>query len=72
MFDTNMGNLDRILRALVGIALIVGFFLLPDLSWRWALWLGIVSLVTSVIGWCPAYTLFGWSTCPHAGKSRHG
>ncbi len=72
MFETNMGSLDRILRAVVGIALIAGFFLLPDLSWRWVLWIGIVPLATSVVGWCPAYTLFGWSTCPQGGGPRQG
>jgi hypothetical protein len=62
MFDINMGSLDRILRALVGIALIAAFFLLPELTWRWVFWIGLVPLVTALVGWCPAYTLFGWST----------
>jgi hypothetical protein len=70
MLETNMGSVDRLLRAVVGIALILGFFLLPDLSWRWVLWIGIVPLVTAAIGSCPAYTLFGWSTCPQ-GRGRH-
>ncbi|WP_209424648.1 DUF2892 domain-containing protein [Pararhodobacter sp. SW119] len=70
MLETNMGSIDRILRAAVGVALILAFFLLPDLSWRWVLWIGVIPLVTSVIGWCPAYTLVGISTCPRSGGSR--
>ena len=71
MYDINMGTVDRVLRAVVGIALIAGFFLLPDLSWRWVLWIGAVPLVTALMGWCPAYTLLGWSSCPQGGGGPH-
>jgi len=27
-------------------------------------WIGVVPLATGLIGWCPAYTLLGISTCP--------
>ncbi|MDX5934308.1 DUF2892 domain-containing protein [Acidithiobacillus thiooxidans] len=27
-------------------------------------WLGLVPLITGLVGWCPAYTLFGIRTCP--------
>jgi MFS family permease len=72
MFETNMGSVDRILRAVVGIVLIAGFFLLPELSWRWVFWIGIVPLATALIGWCPAYTLFGWSSDRQRSVRRHG
>jgi hypothetical protein len=29
----------------------------------WA-WIGVVPLITAAIGFCPAYTLLGFSTCP--------
>jgi hypothetical protein len=29
-------------------------------------WIGIVPLTTGLIGWCPAYTLFGINTCKRA------
>ena len=66
---TNMGSVDRILRAAIGVALIafaarVGF---PDTGWNWIGWIGVVPIVTAVIGWCPPYALLGISTC----KTRH-
>ena len=57
---TNVGGADKILRIVAGIAL---------LAWAvfggpvWA-WIGIVPLATGLLGWCPAYTLFGMNTCP--------
>jgi hypothetical protein len=64
----NMGSLDRILRFVVGIALIayaipIGF---PSTGWNWVGWIGLVPLVTALVGNCPAYTLTGMSTCRKA------
>lgn len=56
---TNMGNLDRILRVLVGVALI-GATLLGAIG-MWG-WLGIIPLATGAIGFCPAYRLIGIRT----------
>ena len=64
MFSHNTGNLDRIVRVVVGLALIAGFFLMPESSLRWLFLIGIVPLVTGLIGSCPLYRLFGISTCP--------
>lgn len=68
MFKTNMGSIDRGLRAAVGIVLIALFFLYPEASWRYWTLIGIVPLATSLAGWCPAYAPFGFSTCK-AGKA---
>lgn len=62
MSAPNMAAWDRVLRAVVGLALIAGFFLLPDTAWRWAFWLGLIPLATAVVGTCPLYRLLGWST----------
>jgi hypothetical protein len=64
----NMGSLDRILRFVVGIALIayaipIGF---PSTGWNWVGWIGLVPLVTALVGNCPAYSLTGTSTCRKA------
>jgi hypothetical protein len=64
MFQTNVGGIDRILRIVVGLALIAGFFLNPDASWRWLYLIGIVPLATGLMSSCPLYSLFGMSTCP--------
>lgn len=61
MFKTNEGRIDRVLRIIVGLALIALVFLGPQTPWGW---IGIIPLVTGLIGWCPAYTLLGIRTCP--------
>ncbi len=54
----NMGGTDRILRIIAGIVIIgVGIYYQ---NW-WGL-VGIVPLATGVVGFCPAYLPFGFST----------
>ena len=59
----NVGGVDRVLRIVVGLALIgaTAAGLLP--IWGW---IGIVPLATGLIGWCPAYLPFGFKTCKAA------
>lgn len=65
MFATNEGTMDRALRIIVGLALLVWFFVDQGQGfWHYAKLIGIVPLVTGVIGSCPLYTLLGMSTCP--------
>ncbi|AUB82839.1 YgaP family membrane protein [Candidatus Thiodictyon syntrophicum] len=59
-FAKNAGTIDRAVRAIVGIALIA--LTLTGHLGVWG-WIGIVPLATALIGWCPAYTLFGLNTC---------
>jgi hypothetical protein len=59
----NVGTIDRILRALVGIALIAWAILGGPI---WA-YIGVVPLLTAAISFCPAYTLLGIRTCPKRG-----
>ena len=63
MLKTNVGGIDRALRIIVGLALLAGFFLLPDASYRWFLLIGIVPLVTGLMSSCPLYSILGVSTC---------
>ena len=63
----NVGGIDRSLRIFVGIAVIAtGVFYQS----YWAA-LGLVPLVTGAIGWCPAYRLFGVSSCSIGHNERH-
>ncbi|MAS04548.1 MAG: hypothetical protein CL534_07605 [Ahrensia sp.] len=65
MFKTNMGGMDRGIRAIVGIILLALYFMgtvTGALGWV-VLIVGIVMLATAVIGWCPAYMPFGIKTC---------
>ncbi len=57
---SNVGGIDRILRIVLGLALI-GLTLTGNIG-VWG-WLGVVPLATGAIGWCPPYAIFGFSTC---------
>lgn len=59
----NIGNTERVIRAVVGIALIAGYFLNSDGAYSWLYLLGIIPLATAIIGWCPPYALLGINTC---------
>ena len=56
----NVGGIDRILRIVVGLALIV--LAATGTIGVWG-WLGVIVLGTGVVGICMPYTLFGFSTC---------
>lgn len=64
MFKKNVGGIDRVLRIVVGLALLAGFFLNADGAYRWAYLIGIVPLATGLISSCPLYSILGLSTCP--------
>ena len=59
--QTNVGGIDRILRAVIGLALIA-------LTWAGTIgvwgWIGVVPLLTAALGFCPLYTVLGFSSCP--------
>ena len=61
----NVGTIDRSIRIVAGIALIV----LASLG-RIGLWgyIGIVPLATGIFRFCPAYRLIGLTTCPPASR----
>lgn len=61
---TNVGTIDRIARILIGLVLIayaipLGF---PPTGWNWVGWVGVIPIVTAIVGNCPAYSMFGFST----------
>ena len=64
MFKTNVGGIDRVLRIVLGLALLAGFFLNADASLRWLYLVGIIPLVTGLVGTCPIYSILGLNTCP--------
>lgn len=65
MFKTNVGGADRILRIVVGLALLVWFFVDQGTGfWHWAKLIGIVPLLTGLMSTCPLYSILGLSTCP--------
>jgi hypothetical protein len=58
--NKNMGGLDRVVRAVIGVVLL-GLAATGAVG-MWG-YLGIVPLATAAIGWCPAYLPFGFSSC---------
>lgn len=60
MIKPNLGGIDRTIRILAGVGLLALAFVGPQTPWGY---LGIVPLLTGVIGFCPAYCPLGLSTC---------
>jgi hypothetical protein len=57
---SNVGSIDRVLRIILGLGLISIVYIGPQTPWGW---IGVVPLVTALLGWCPAYSLLGIKTC---------
>lgn len=56
----NEGSIDRTLRIVLGLALIAMVFVGPQTAWGWV---GLVPLLTGLVGFCPLYRLVGINTC---------
>ena len=56
---SNVGNLDRIIRVVAGIALIT-WALMGGPVWAW---IGVLPLATGLFKICPAYSLLGINSC---------
>lgn len=57
---TNEGALDRIVRVIVGAGVLSLAFIGPQTPWGY---IGVVPLLTGLIGWCPLYAALGINTC---------
>ncbi len=69
--NKNMGTADRVIRTLIAVAVGVLYFT-NVISGTAAIVLGIVAvifLLTSFIGWCPAYLPFKISTRKGTGET---
>jgi len=56
----NVGTMDRVLRLLIGAALIL--LTLQGTIGVWG-WLGLVLIGTAFVKFCPIYKTFGLKTC---------
>lgn len=63
---SNVGGIDRILRIVLGIAILSLLFLLDGNARWWGL-LGVVPLATGLLRNCPLYSMLGISSCPLKG-----
>jgi hypothetical protein len=61
MFKTNVGGIDRVLRIVIGLVLIVLAAIGTIGVWGY---IGVVPLLTGLVRTCPAYGLLGVNTCP--------
>ncbi len=59
--SVNEGTVDRTLRIVIGLGLLSLTVIGPQTLWGL---LGLIPLITGVIGFCPAYALLRVNTCP--------
>ena len=57
----NEGTIDRAVRVIAGLVLI-GLAATHTIG-TWG-WIGVLPIVTGLVGICPAYAMLGMSTCP--------
>ena len=57
----NVGTIDRLVRVLLGVLLITLTAMGTIGVWGW---IGLVPIATAAFGYCPLYTVLGFSTCP--------
>ena len=61
ILPANEGRADRALRIALGVGLLSLTVTGPESPWGF---LGLVPLLTGILGSCPVYTTLGLSTCP--------
>ena len=61
----NMGTADKFIRVLIGVLIAVLYYLnvISGTTAIIILAIGIVLLITSLVSFCPLYTLLGINTC---------
>lgn len=60
MFAKNVGSIDKVARLVIGALLILGALM----GYGVWMWIGVIPLVTALMGSCPLYSILGLSTCP--------
>jgi len=56
----NVGGIDKIIRIIIGLALISLVFIGPQTPWGW---IGLIPLLTVAFSFCPLYAIIGFKTC---------
>lgn len=62
MFKSNLGNIDRIGRILLGLAMLIAFTAFAPSPFSWFFLLGLLPMASGLLGTCPLYSTFGMST----------
>lgn len=63
----NESSIDRIIRLVIGVALLSLVFVGPKTLWGL---IGLIPLATAAIGFCPLYSILGINSC-HRREHRH-
>lgn len=66
LFPRNEGTVDRVIRIILGIALLAIVFVGPQTPLGW---IGVVPLATGLLGSCPLYRIFGVCTIPNQDRA---
>ena len=69
--EKNEGNADRIVRIFIVIVLFtLAIFFSQGTARVFFIFFGVTLTITTVMGWCPLYLLFGFSTCDRKEKNE--
>lgn len=66
LFPRNEATIERVLRVIVGLGILSLTVIGPKSMWAL---IGIVPVLTGLLGSCPLYTILGISTCPTQSKA---
>jgi membrane protein implicated in regulation of membrane protease activity len=66
LLPLNEGTVDRVVRVVLGLVLLALVFVGPQTALGWV---GLLPLVTGLVGTCPLYTVLGISTCSIKAKT---
>lgn len=59
----NVGSTDKIIRYIIGVALLSLLFIIPG-NLKFIGLIGLVPILTAAFSFCPIYTILGIKTCP--------
>jgi len=58
--NPNVGTIDKVIRVIIGTALISLVFVGPQTPWGW---IGVIPIATAMVSFCPLYAILGIKTC---------
>ena len=58
----NEGTVDRVVRIVLGLAILSLVFIGPQTVWGWV---GVIPLMSGFLGICPLYRVLGMNTAKH-------
>jgi hypothetical protein len=61
----NIGTVERVIRIVLGIVILSAAFVGPESPWGY---LGLLPLLTGLLGWCPPYALLGIGSVNRASR----